>query len=90
MSTVDRLPATTPLVSLSPIVEGNDVIAISGEQFEDGRRRLVVGSHVAKDIVEQLRKALEQIEYEDGRIRWVSDLIAGVVGQEGESRADQS
>ena len=86
MSALDRLPASTPLVSLSPIVQGNDVIAIGGEQFEDGRRRLVVGSHVAKEIVEQLVKVLEQIEYEDGRIRWVTDLIAGVVGQEGEKR----
>ena len=86
MSTLDRLPASMPLVSLSPIVDGNNVIAIGGEQFEDGRRRLVVGTHVAKDIVDQLVKALEQIEYEDGRIRWVTDLIAGVVGQEGESR----
>lgn len=84
MSALDRLPASTPLVSQSPIVEGNDVIAIGGEQFEDGRRRLVVGTHVAKDIVAQLVKALEQIEYEDGRIRWVSDLIAGIDHREGQ------
>lgn len=84
MSALDRLPASTPLVSQSPIVEGNDVIAIGGEQFEDGRRRLVVGAHVAREIVAQLVKALEQIEYEDGRIRWVSDLIAGIDHREGQ------
>ena len=84
MSALDRLPGSTPLVSQSPIVEGNDVIAIGGEQFEDGRRRLVVGTHVAKDTVAQLVKALEQIEYEDGRIRWVSDLIAGIDHREGQ------
>lgn len=86
MRVPNRLPASTPLVSLSPLVEGNDVIVIGGEQFEDGRRRLVVGTHVEKDTVTKLEVALTQIEYEDGRIRWVSDLIAGVVGQEGESR----
>ena len=63
--------------SRSPLVEGNDVIAIGGELFEDGRRRLVVGTQVAEDFVEQLTKALEAIEYEDGRIKWVSPRGTG-------------
>lgn len=84
MSAQFRLPASTPLVSLSPLVEGNDVIAIGGEQFEDGRRRLVVGKHVEPEIVAKLKTALEQIEYEDGRIKWVADLLAGVDRRAGE------
>lgn len=67
-----RLPASTPMVCLSPLVQGNDVIAIGGVQFEDGRRRLVVGQHVHKDTVAKLETALAHIEYEDGRIRWVN------------------
>ncbi len=86
MSAVDRLPATTPLVSLSPLVQGNDVIAIGGEQFEDGRRRLVVGKHVEPETVAKLKTALEQIEYEDGRIQWVADLVAGIDRREGVER----
>ena len=84
MSALDRLPASTPLVSQSPLVLENDVIAIGGEQFEDGRRRLVVGEHVAADTVAKLKTALELIVYEDGRIRWVSDLIAGIDRRQGQ------
>lgn len=81
MSTLDRLPASMPLVSLSPIVEGNDVIAIGGEQFEDGRRRLVVSFRMEIDalLLSARNGGLMVVRHENGW--WIATVPDDEEGQ---------
>lgn len=77
-----RFPISTPLVSRSAVLSGREVILIDGVQFEDGRRRIVVGQEVTDATMKALTDALEQYERLDGMRRWFADLLT--------DRADRS
>ena len=72
-----RLPAATPLVSRSPMLNASDVIVIDGGQFEDDRRRIVVGPGLSDETVKALESTLLDHERIDGMRRWFTDLIGG-------------
>lgn len=70
-----RFPISTPMVSRSKALTGREVILIDGAQFEDDRRRIVVGQEVTDATITALKDALEQYERLDGMRRWFADLI---------------
>lgn len=72
-------PATPPRVSRSSLLGGKEVILIGGAQFEDGNRRLLVGSDVSDESMEALELALREIENLDATVRWVNAYYAGVI-----------
>lgn len=73
-----RFPATTPRVTRSAVLGGKEVILIDGVQFEDGDRRLVVGSEVSDESMKALELALREIDNRDATVRWVNDLLTGL------------
>lgn len=77
-----RFPATTPRVSRSAMIGPKDVVLIEGTQFEDDMRRLVVGAEISDDSMTVLDKALREIDYRDGAIRWITDMLADQPEQE--------
>ncbi len=48
---------------------------MDGAQFEDDRRRIVVGQEVSADTMSALALALDDLERIDGMRRWVTDLL---------------
>lgn len=71
-----RMPATTPRVSRSAMVDGTFVVCIEGSQFEDGFRRLVVGIETTDETIAALTAALQEIGAEEDRRRWLTDMLA--------------
>lgn len=71
-----RFSISTPKVSRSKALTGREVILIDGAQFEDDRRRIVVGQQVTDATMTALTDALEQHERLDGMRRWFADLIS--------------
>lgn len=82
------LPSTTPRVTRSDMVISPGAIVIEGSQFDDGLRRLVVGHEVTDDTIATLTAALTQIDAEEGRRRWFSDLIQHTRTQTGKALAE--
>lgn len=70
-----RFPATTPRVSRSNALRAAEVVLIDAAQFEDDRRRIVVGPDISDDTMNALGDALDQHERLDGMRRWFTDLI---------------
>jgi hypothetical protein len=71
-----RLTDKTPLVSRSAILRGTEVIVMDGAQFEDDRRRIVVGREISDETMTALETALFEHERIDGMCRWIADLLA--------------
>lgn len=71
-----RLRSSTPLVSRSPMLRAREIVVMDGAQFEDDRRRIVVGPEVTDDTVGTLTEALGQLEQLDGMRRWIADLTS--------------
>jgi len=71
-----RFPISAPLVSRSAALPAREVILIDGAQFEDERRRIVVGQEVTDATMKALTEALDQLEHLDGLRRWFADLVA--------------
>lgn len=54
-----KLSASTPRVTRSPIPERGQAFVMSGEQFEDGRQRIVVGYAVTPEDAQELGRILD-------------------------------
>lgn len=71
-----RFPADTPLVSVSEMLMPTQVVLIEGGQFEDGRRRAVIGPAVSADTAAAIEETLIEHERLDGMRRWILDMLA--------------
>jgi hypothetical protein len=63
-----RFPGSTPRVSRSDVLYPTDLVVIDGAQFEDGLRRLVVGSDVSDESMVVLQRVLS--DERDAPMRW--------------------
>lgn len=77
------LPATTPLVTRSPLVTPGTAIIIDGPQFEDGRRRIVAPADWGDDVVKAVELVLREVEHDEGRARWLADLLTKTPPRDG-------
>lgn len=55
-----KLSASTPRVTRSPIPERGQVIVMNGDQFEDGRQRVVVGYDVLPEQADEIGRLLTE------------------------------
>lgn len=70
-----RFPASTPRVSRSAALRAAEIVLIDAAQFEDDRRRIVVGPEISDDTMKALGEALDQHDRLDGMRRWFADLV---------------
>lgn len=71
-----RLPADTPIVSVSSMLMPKQVVLIDGAQFADDRRRAVIGADLTAETATAIEESLIEHERIDGMRRWVSDMLA--------------
>ena len=79
-----KLSAQTARITRSPIPERGQVIVMSGEQFEDGKQRIVVGYDVSPENVVKLTDALVAREAADERMQAAIDAINALMHQPSE------
>lgn len=76
-----KLSASTPRVTRSPIPERGQVVVMNGDQFEDGRQRIVVGYDVTPDDAQELGCILDARDAAQERltayIEKINALMAG-------------
>lgn len=70
-----KLSASTPRVTRSPIPERGQVIVMDGDQFEDGRQRIVVGYDILPSQADDLGRVLD--ERDDAQDR-LDRLVAAI------------
>lgn len=63
-----KLSSSTPRVTRSPIPERGQVVVMNGEQFEDGRQRIVVGYDVTPEDAQELGRILDARDAEQERL----------------------
>lgn len=61
----------------SPIPERGEAYIMSGEEFEDGKRRIIVGYDVPKETVDALNEAIEDAE----KLQRMVDAVNALLGR---------
>lgn len=80
-----KLSASTPRVTRSPIPEPGQVIVMNGDQFEDGRQRIVVGYDILPSQADDLGRILDERDDAQERLDRLVTSINSIM-----SRAEQA
>ena len=80
---VKPFKSTWPRVIRSPEVDDGTMFAIDGVNFEDGLRRIVVGTNITQDGVRLIADVLTQIDYADQQRSWFEAVLTGQTNEEG-------
>ncbi len=75
------LPASTPRVVTSPILQRGEVASLDGALFEDGKARVIVSANLTSAELEAIDTAIEQMDAAVVRIQQQMQTVTALMNR---------